>query len=177
MEIILLENIPQLGEFGDIVKVRPGYARNYLIPSGKAKYATEENRAEIEKRMAELQRHEEELLQTARERAEKLQGLPVSISVETHEDGRLFGSVSVNDITRAIAAAGGDAQRHELRLPDGPLRELGEHEVDVHLHADVDITVKVSVEASGVVTAELAEKSEMEEPRSDPDDNADASEQ
>ncbi len=169
MEIILLEKIPRLGEFGDVVKVRPGYARNYLIPSGKAKFATEENRAEIEQHREELRQQELSLLSTAEERAKSIDGLVVSVSVETHEDGRIFGSVGANDIARAIAEAGADVQRHELRLPDGPLRDLGEHEVDVHLHADVDTTVKVLVSASDVIATELIEEEEPEAEESDED--------
>ncbi len=167
MEIILLENIARLGEFGDIVKVRPGYARNYLIPTGKAKYATEENRAEIGKRMTELKQREDEILATAQARAEALAGLAITVSAETQEDGRLFGSVSINDIAHAIADTGGDVQRHELRMPDGPLRELGNHEVEVHLHADIDVHVKVSVVSSGIAAA-------IDEPAEEEDEAAES---
>lgn len=167
MEIILLEKVARLGEFGDVVNVRPGYARNYLIPTGKAKYATEENRAEIEARMAELRQRDAELLSTAEARAEAAKELAISVSVETQPDGTLFGSVGVHDIARAIEEAGGDIQRHELRMPDGPLRELGDHQVEAHLHADIDVLVKVTVVSSGVVAPAVEE--EESEPEEAPD--------
>ena len=151
MEIILLETVERLGQLGDVVRVRPGYARNYLIPQGKARYATEENLAEVRARRAELERLAGEALAAAERRRDALAGFAVAVKVETNPDGKLFGSVGATEIARAVSEAGAALERQELRLPDGPLRELGEHEVTVHLHPEVETAVRVTVESGSVV--------------------------
>ena len=145
MQIILLEKLPNLGELGDVVKVRQGYARNYLIPHGKAKRATAENLAEFEKRRAELEKAQAEALAAARERATAIDGLTVQITQKAGVDGKLFGSVTNSDISDAIKAQGFDVPKAQIRMPEGPLKQVGEHELKVALHADVIATIKVVV--------------------------------
>jgi large subunit ribosomal protein L9 len=145
MQIILLEKLPNLGELGDVVKVRQGYARNYLIPHGKAKRATAENLAEFEKRRAELEKAQAEALAAARERATAIDGLTVQITQKAGVDGKLFGSVTNSDISDAIKAQGHDVSKAQIRMPEGPLKQVGEHELKVALHADVIATIKVVV--------------------------------
>ena len=151
MEIILLETVERLGHLGDVVRVRPGYARNYLIPQGKARYATAENLAEVRARREELERKAQELLAAAERRRDALAGFALAVKVETNPDGKLFGSVGATEIARAASEAGAPLERPEIRLPDGPLRELGEHEVAVHLHPEVETAVRVTVESGSVV--------------------------
>ena len=145
MQIILLEKLPNLGELGDVVKVRQGYARNYLIPHGKAKRATAENLAEFEKRRAELEKAQAEALAAARERATAIDGLTVQITQKAGVDGKLFGSVTNSDISDAIKAQGFDVPKAQIRMPEGPLKQVGEHELKVGLHADVIATIKIAV--------------------------------
>ena len=166
MEVILLEKIERLGTLGDVVRVRPGYARNYLIPAGKAKYATEANLAEVQAHREELERKALEALSEAEQRKAKLDGFKVTILVETHQEGKLFGSVGAGEIARSVTEAGGELERHEIRLPDGPLRSLGEHPVMVHLHSDVEATVLVTVESSGEIETPVEMEEETE---ADPD--------
>ncbi len=147
MEVILLEKITNLGDLGDRVRVRPGHARNYLLPQGKARRATPENIRYFEERRAELERQAREQLEAARRRAEQLAGLSVTIRAKTGDEGRLFGSVNAQDIADAVTAAGVEITRNEVRLPNGPLRETGDFDVQLHLHSDVDATVQVSVVA------------------------------
>lgn len=162
MEIILLENVERLGLLGDVVDVRPGYARNYLIPTGKARYATEENLKEVLARRDELERQAEETLAAAKERCESLHGLAVTVPVETNAGGSLFGSVGPSEIAAAVADTGHELERREIRLPDGPLRTAGLHLVTVHLYAGVEANLQVTVAPSGVV----AVAPEDEEPES-----------
>ncbi|HEX7044501.1 MAG TPA: 50S ribosomal protein L9 [Burkholderiales bacterium] len=145
MEIILLEKIRNLGGLGDEVKVRPGFARNYLIPYGKAVPATPENRAKFEARRAELERAQHEALARARERAEKLNGFTVQIVRKVAEDGTMYGSVTNRDIADAIEQAGFEIERSEIELPHGPLKTIGDHEIAVHLHPEVSARIIVSV--------------------------------
>ena len=145
MQIILLEKLPNLGELGDVVKVRQGYARNYLIPHGKAKRATAANLAEFEKRRAELEKAQAEALAAARERATAIDGLTVQITQKAGVDGKLFGSVTNSDISDAIKAQGFDVPKAQIRMPEGPLKQVGEHELKVALHADVIATIKIAV--------------------------------
>ncbi len=145
MQIILLEKLPNLGELGDVVKVRQGYARNYLIPHGKAKRATAENLAEFEKRRAELEKAQAEALAAARERAAAIDGLTVQITQKAGVDGKLFGSVTNSVISDAIKAQGFDVPKAQIRMPEGPLKQVGEHELKVALHADVIATIKIAV--------------------------------
>lgn len=146
MEIILLENMPALGELGETVKVRPGFARNYLIPQGHAVPATRENIAQFEARRAELEKRQAEMLDAARAQAGSLEGLTVTIPRKCGEEGRLFGSVGTQDIAEAItASAGTEVRKHQVRLPAGVLRHTGTYPVTIHLHADVDSEVTVDV--------------------------------
>ncbi len=145
MDVILLEKIDNLGGLGDRVTVRPGYARNFLIPRGKAKYATAENIAEFEARRAELEKAAAETLAAAEARKEKLDGTEVTITANAGSEGKLFGSVGPSDIARALAEVGAEVEKREVRMPEGPIRQAGEFEVGVHLHTDVNATIKVIV--------------------------------
>ncbi|MEO7558290.1 MAG: 50S ribosomal protein L9 [Gammaproteobacteria bacterium] len=148
MEVILLEKVENLGNLGDKVAVKPGYGRNYLIPSGKAAAATARNLVKFEERRAELEKTGAEALQAAQARAEALRNLAmVTINSKAGEEGKLFGSVGTTDISQGFTDAGVPVGKHELRLPNGPLRHLGEHEITIHLHTDVNVTVKVMVAA------------------------------
>jgi len=145
MEVILMEKVVNLGQLGDIVKVKEGYARNFLIPQGKAKRATENNRKEFEARRAELEKQQMDALATAHARAEKLAGLLVQVTQKAGVDGRLFGSVTTHDIVDALKAQGFEASKAEVRLPDGPLKTVGDHPVTLVLHSDVSADIMVSV--------------------------------
>ncbi|NMG67831.1 50S ribosomal protein L9 [Azoarcus indigens] len=145
MQIILLEKVVNLGGLGDVVKVKDGYARNYLIPQGKAKRATESNLAEFEARRVELERLQAEKLASAQELAGKLEGLMVQITRKAGMDGRLFGSVTNADVAEALAAQGFEIERSSIRMPDGPLKQMGDAQLEVALHSDVIVTVIVSV--------------------------------
>ncbi|MBN7795516.1 50S ribosomal protein L9 [Parahaliea mediterranea] len=148
MEVILLENIGNLGGLGDKVDVKAGYGRNYLIPQGKAVPATETNVAEFEARRAELEAAAAEQLAAAEKRAEALNALDaVTIGANAGEEGKLFGSIGTRDIADALTAAGCEVDKSEVKLPEGALRELGEYEVDIQVHGDVTATVNVTVVA------------------------------
>ncbi len=145
MQIILLEKVVNLGQLGDVVKVKNGYARNFLVPHGKAKRATPENLAEFEKRRADLEKQQADTLTQAQARAEKLNGMMVQISQKAGVDGKLFGSVTNADIADALKAQGFDVAKGEIRMPDGPLKQVGDHELTLAMHSDVTATIKVSV--------------------------------
>lgn len=146
MEVILLEKIGKLGDLGDKVTVKPGYGRNFLIPQGKAVSATSANVAEFETRRAELEASAAEVVAAAEVRSGRLQELgQITIGAHAGEEGKLFGSVGTRDIADAVTAAGVELNKSEVRLPEGALREVGEYEVNVHLHSDVDAVVLVSV--------------------------------
>jgi len=145
MEVILMEKVVNLGQLGDIVKVKEGYARNFLIPQGKAKRATENNRKEFEARRAELEKQQMDALATAHARAEKLAGLMVQVTQKAGVDGRLFGSVTTHDIVEALKVQGFEASKAEVRLPNGPLKTVGDHPVTLVLHSDVSADIMVSV--------------------------------
>ncbi|AUB78001.1 MULTISPECIES: 50S ribosomal protein L9 [Spiribacter] len=145
MEVILMEKVANLGGLGDTVRVRAGYGRNYLIPQGKARPATAENVAYFEAQRAELERKAAEELAAARQRAEQVNAQPVTIAANVGEEGKLFGSIGPQDIAEALTAAGVEVGRHEVRMPDGPIRAVGEYSVEVHLHADVNATAYVNV--------------------------------
>ncbi len=147
MEVILLEKVDNLGSLGDRVNVRPGYGRNYLIPHGKAKPATADNVRLFEERRAELESRAAEALAEAQKRAESLAGLTVTIGAKAGDEGKLFGSVGTQDIADAVTAAGVEIERHEVRMPEGPIRLTGEYEVGLHLYTDVDASVNVVVTA------------------------------
>lgn len=145
MQIILLEKVVNLGQLGDVVKVKNGYARNFLVPHGKAKRATSENLAEFEKRRADLEKQQADILTQAQARAEKLNGMMVQISQKAGVDGKLFGSVTNADIADALKAQGFEVAKGEIRMPDGPLKQVGDHELTLTMHSDVTATIKVSV--------------------------------
>jgi len=145
MEIILLEKIANLGALGERVKVKPGYARNFLIPKGKATAATAANLTRFEARRAELERIAAEMLARAKTRAEQLAELIVTLSVKTGSEGRLFGSVGPADIANAVSAAGIELQKQEVRLPLGSIRQIGEYDVDLHLHSEVKTQIRVNI--------------------------------
>ena len=145
MEIILLEKVINLGALGARVNVKPGYARNFLIPKGKATAATAANLARFEARRAELERIAAETLTRAKARAEQLAELIVTLSVKTGNEGRLFGSVGAADIADAVSAAGIDLQKNEVRLSTGSIRQIGEYDVDLHLHSEVKTQIRVNV--------------------------------
>jgi large subunit ribosomal protein L9 len=147
MQVILLEKVGNLGGLGDVVKVKDGFGRNFLIPQGKAKRATEANKAEFAARRAELEKQQAAILAVAQARGEKLEGFVVSITQKAGVDGRLFGSVTNGDIAEALVAAGHEVVKAAIRLPNGPLKTVGDHAVSVALHHDVVVNITVSVVA------------------------------
>jgi large subunit ribosomal protein L9 len=148
MEIILLQKVDNVGGIGDLVRVKSGYARNYLIPQGKATLATAENKAKFELRRAELEAKAAAEVAAAQARAKKLEGLVLKIEMQAGAEGKLFGSVGTVDIAEAIAKQGVEVERSEIRLPDGPLRSVGDHQVVLHLHTDVNVEIKIVIEAA-----------------------------
>ena len=149
MQLILLEKVANLGTLGDIVKVKDGFGRNFLIPQGKAKRATEANKAEFAARRAELEKQQADILTVATARGAKLAAYVLTVTQKAGVDGRLFGSVTNGDIAEGLKAAGFEVAKSEVRLPTGPLKTVGEHAVSVALHHDivVDIAVMVVAEA------------------------------
>jgi large subunit ribosomal protein L9 len=147
MQIILLEKVANLGQLGDVVKVKNGYARNFLIPQGKAKRATEVNLKEFEARRAELEAKQAEILADAKVRAEKLVDAVITIAQKAGVDGRLFGSVTNVDVADAVTAFGVEIKRFEVRLPNGPFKAIGEYDIEIALHHDVVSPIKVVVVA------------------------------
>ena len=145
MQIILLEKVVNLGGLGDVVKVKDGYARNFLIPQGKAKRATPENLAEFEQRRAQLEAAQSAALTAAQGKGAKLDGMMIQISQKAGVDGRLFGSVTGIDIVDALKAQDVEIERSMVRLPQGPLKQVGDYEIAVALHSDVVVHIKVSV--------------------------------
>ena len=163
MEIILLENIDHVGTFGERVTVKPGYARNYLLPQGKATAATPENIAKFEARRAELAAKAADLVEQARILAEQIQGQTVTIQANTGPEGKLFGSVGAVDIADALGERDVAVERSAIRLPDGPIRVAGEYTIDVHLHADIDAELTVVVAGSSDQDEAPLEADEPEE--------------
>ena len=145
MQVILMEKVVNLGNLGDVVKVRDGFARNFLIPQGKAKRVTPENMAEFEKRRAELERQQAEKLAGAQEKAAKLEGLMVQITRKAGVDGRLFGSVTNFDIAEALKTQGFEVEKADIRMPQGTLKMIGDAHLQIALHSDVVTTITVSV--------------------------------
>lgn len=145
MQIILMEKVLNLGQLGDVVKVKQGYARNFLIPQGKAKRATEANIKEFEGRRAELEKVAGEKLAAAQARAEKLEGMMVQIPAKAGVDGRLFGSVTNSDVAEALTKQGIEVKKFEVLLPNGPMKHVGDFPITLHLHTDVNANVTVSV--------------------------------
>jgi len=145
MNVILLEKIGNLGDLGDEVSVKPGFARNYLLPQGKAVTADDENRTVFEGRRAELEASANEKLAEANTRAEKLVDKELSIAVKSGEEGRLYGSVGTQNIADALTSEGIPVERSEIRMPEGVIRVLGEYEIAIQLHTDVTAQIKVAV--------------------------------
>ncbi len=145
MQIILLEKVVNLGQLGEVVKVKDGFARNYLIPQGKAKRATKASLADFEKRRAELEKAQADALNAAQERAAKLDGLMVQITQKAGVDGKLFGSVTNSDISEALKAQGFAVPKASIRMPAGPLKQVGDAQFKIALHSDVVVTITVSV--------------------------------
>jgi large subunit ribosomal protein L9 len=145
MQVILLEKVANLGELGAVVKVKDGFARNFLIPQGKAKRATPENLKAFEARRAELEKAQNEALEKAKERGAKLDGFTVQITQKAGVDGRLFGSVTNYDIVEALQKLGHDVERSQVRMPQGPLKQVGDYPLTIALHTDVTATITVSV--------------------------------
>jgi large subunit ribosomal protein L9 len=147
MEVILLEKVANLGSLGDKVKVKAGYGRNFLLPYGKAVPATADNLKAFEERRAELEKAAAEKLAEAQARGEKLEGSSVTITSKAGEEGKLFGSIGVRDIADAITATGTEVEKSEVRLPEGPLRVVGEYEIELQLHSDVSVVINLAVVA------------------------------
>ncbi|MEX1081439.1 MAG: 50S ribosomal protein L9 [Halofilum sp. (in: g-proteobacteria)] len=147
MQVILVQNVGNLGKLGDVVRVKPGYARNYLVPHGIARAATPENVKAIEARRVEFEREEAAKMESAKGRHAQLDGRRITLQARVGAEGKLFGSVSAGDIADALTADGVEVEKRELRLPEGPLRETGEFEIGVHVYSDLDATVTVVVEA------------------------------
>jgi len=145
MQIILLEKVVNLGGLGDVVKVKDGFARNFLIPQGKAKRATPENLAEFESRRADLEKAQADAFGAAQERGAKVDGLTVQVTRKAGTDGRLFGSVTTYDIAEALQALGHEIERAAIRLPQGPLKAIGDYPIAVALHGDVVVHITVAV--------------------------------
>lgn len=145
MEIILMQKVANLGNIGDKVKVKAGYGRNYLLPQGKATLATQENLAKFEARRAEFEKAAKEELVSAQTRAAKLEGFKLSLTAKAGGEGKLFGSVGNSDIVEALRKAGHTVERAEVRMPNGPIRQAGEHVVQLHLHTDVNVDVPVVI--------------------------------
>lgn len=145
MQVILLEKVVNLGGLGDVVKVKDGYARNFLLPQGKARRATPANLAEFEKKRSELERAQAEQLTAAREKGAKLDGLMVQIAQKAGVDGRLFGSVTTVDIVEALKVQGFEIERSMVRLPQGPIKQVGDSSIAIALHSDVVVHITVAV--------------------------------
>lgn len=145
MQVILLEKVTNLGGLGDKVSIKAGYGRNYLIPQGKAVAATADKIKEFEQRRAELVKLEAEKLAAAEARSAAISKLEVVIEQKAGDEGKLFGSVGTADIAKALTTAGAEVQKHEVRMPDGVIRNIGEHDIDISLHSDVTVTITVKV--------------------------------
>lgn len=145
MQVILLEKVINLGTLGDVVRVKDGYARNFLIPQGKAKRATTASLADFEKRRAELEKAHAELLAQTQEKGAKLEGMMVQVTQKAGVDGKLFGSVTNSDVSEALKKQGFDVPKASIRMPEGPLKMIGDYPLKVALHADVVVSITVSV--------------------------------
>jgi large subunit ribosomal protein L9 len=147
MDVILLERIRNLGDLGEMVSVKAGYARNYLLPYKKAVVANEKNKAEFEARRAELEKAQADALAAAQARADKLNGQSFTIKVKASEEGKLFGSIGPREIAEAVSASGTEVNKSEIQMPAGPIKEIGSAEIGIGLHAEVTATVTIAVEA------------------------------
>ena len=147
MELILLEKVQKLGDLGDKVDVKPGYGRNYLVPQGKAIPATAANIAEFEARRAELEKVAASKLTEAEDRVKVIEGMELNLTANASEEGKLYGSIGPREIAMAVEKEGPKLEKSEVIMGEGPIRYTGEHEVVVHLHADIETTIKVNIEA------------------------------
>ena len=147
MEIILLQKVANLGQIGDRVKVKPGYGRNFLIPTGRATMATAANIAKFEAQRHELEAKANQELAAAQARALRFQDFKLELKAKAGAEGKLFGSIGTADIAEASEKAGQPVSRSEVRMPNGPIRVAGEHQVQLHLHTDVDVTLHVTIVA------------------------------
>ena len=147
MQVILLEKVSNLGDLGDVVNVKDGFGRNFLIPQGKAKRATEANKAEFEARRAELEKQQAALIKAAEKKAKDFEGFKLDVTQKARIDGKLFGSVTNIDIAEALTAAKHEVEKSEIRMPDGPIKTTGDHEITIALHHDVTVQIMVSVTA------------------------------
>jgi len=145
MQVILLEKIDNVGLLGDLVDVKAGFARNFLLPQGKAELATPSNVEAFEQRRSELEAQEAEALASAKSRASKLEGKTITVVSRAGSEGKLFGSIGTEEIRLAAESAGHEIEKKEIRLPEGPLRSVGEHPVTLHLHTDIDVEILVDV--------------------------------
>jgi large subunit ribosomal protein L9 len=145
MQVILMEKVANLGNLGDVVKVKDGFARNFLIPQGKARRATQENLKQFEAKRAELEKAAGEQLKKAQEQGAKLEGLMLQVTQKAGPDGRLFGSVTNYDIVESLEKQGHKVERAQIRMPQGPLKQVGDYPIQVALHTDVAVTITVSV--------------------------------
>ena len=145
MQVILMEKVANLGNLGDVVKVKDGYARNYLIPEGKAKRATDANLKAFESKRAELEKAQNAALAKAQEHGARLEGFTLQIAQKAGPDGRLFGSVTNYDIVEALTKQGHEVERSQVRMPDGPLKQVGDYKLQIALHPDVIVAVNVAV--------------------------------
>lgn len=148
MQVILLEKIRNLGGLGETVNIKSGFGRNFLIPYGKAVFASKENQAAFEERRAELEKKEQEKLDVAQARAEKLAALSLSIEALASEEGKLYGSVGLNEVTKLITEQGVEISRKEISMPTGPIHNIGEYTVDIQLHSDVSLSLDLVVSSS-----------------------------
>ena len=154
MEVILLQKVENLGGLGDVVNVKPGYARNYLLPKGQALRANEGNKAEFETRRAELEKESIERITSANSRKAAIEELhDINVKVATGAEGKLYGSVGPAEIAKILTDAGIEIEKAEVRMPLGPIRQVGEYEVGLHLHTEVDAAITVTVEADETATA------------------------
>ncbi|MCX7181356.1 MAG: 50S ribosomal protein L9 [Candidatus Methylopumilus sp.] len=145
MQVILLEKVANLGNLGDIVKVKDGFGRNFLIPQGKAKRATDSNKAEFEAKRAELEKQQVALLDAAKERSKALSGFTLAVTQKAGVDGKLFGSVTNTDIAEGLTAKNIKVVKAEIRMPNGPLKTVGQHQVTIALHHDVTVDITIEV--------------------------------
>tara|TARA_B100000470_G_scaffold209643_1_gene187223 strand:+ start:372 stop:821 length:450 start_codon:yes stop_codon:yes gene_type:complete len=148
MDVILLEKIENLGDLGDKVSVKPGFARNHLIPKAKAKYATEENLKEFEARKEELEKIAKENLTKATERKDKIDGFTITISTEANEEGMLYGSIGPYEIEKQLEENGHIIERKEIRMPDGAIKKTGEYPINIHLGIDTNAIINLIVETN-----------------------------
>lgn len=147
MNVILLDKVENLGDIGDMVNVKPGYGRNFLLPQGKAALATKVNIAEVEARRADLEKAAAEELAAAKARAKLIEGMNLVIAANVGSEGKLFGSVGPIDITDAFEKVGVEIARAEVRMPDGPIHEIGDFTIGLHLHTDVNVDINLKVVA------------------------------